>query len=95
MGKINKNHIMKTPHSKTRKARWTAIAILCLAAMLNNLTAQAGANGRPAMEKSIKTVYPTKDWVISDYVVTDPEFGARAEPGFDNRSAFQSAIDAA
>lgn len=45
--------------------------------------------------QSIKTVYPTKDWVISDFVVTDPKFGAKAEPGFDNRPAFQAAIDAA
>ena len=44
---------------------------------------------------SIKTVYSTKDWVISDFVVTDPMFGAKAEPGFDNRAAFQAAIDAA
>src|SRR6056297_2617026 len=58
-------------------------------------TAQGGTNEQPAIEKSIRTVYPTKDWVISDFVVTDPEFGARAEPGFDNRAAFQSAIDAA
>lgn len=46
-------------------------------------------------EESIRTVYPTKDWVISDFAVTDPRFGARAEPGFDNRAAFQAAIDAA
>ena len=32
---------------------------------------------------------------ISDFVVTAPEFGAKAEPGFDNRAAFQAAIDAA
>jgi len=44
-------------------------------------------------EQSIKTIYPTKDWVISDFVVTD--FGAKAEPGFDNRAAFQAAIDSA
>jgi hypothetical protein len=43
----------------------------------------------------IATNYPTKDWVISDFVVTDPGFGAKAEPGFDNRAAFQAAIDAA
>lgn len=47
------------------------------------------------IEKSIQTVYPTKDWVISDFVVTDARFGAKAEPGFDNTSAFQAAIDAA
>jgi len=45
--------------------------------------------------QSITTIYPTKDWVISDFVVTDPRFGAKAEPGFDNREAFQAAINAA
>ncbi len=45
------------------------------------------------VKRSIKTVYPTKDWVISDFIVTD--FGAKAKPGFDNRAAFQAAIDAA
>lgn len=47
------------------------------------------------MRNTITTIYPTKDWVVSDYVVTDPAFGAKAEPGFDNRVAFQAAIDAA
>lgn len=42
---------------------------------------------------AIPTVYPTKDWVISDFQVT--QFGARAEAGFDNREAFQAAIDSA
>jgi hypothetical protein len=42
---------------------------------------------------AIATVYPTKDWVISDFLVND--YGAQAVPGFDNREAFQSAIDAA
>jgi len=42
---------------------------------------------------AIATVYPTKDWVISDFIVTD--FGAQAVVGFDNMEAFQSAIDAA
>ena len=46
-------------------------------------------------EDAIRTVYPTKDWVISNFVVTDSKFGARAESGFDNREAFQKAIDAA
>jgi hypothetical protein len=45
------------------------------------------------MTKAITTIYPTKDWVISDFPVT--KFGGRAEAGFDNREAFQSAIDAA
>ena len=52
-------------------------------------------NSSGSIEKSIKTDYPTKDWVISDFVVTNPKFGAKAEPGFDNRTAFQAAIDAA
>ena len=43
--------------------------------------------------KSIQTVYPTKDNVIADFIVTD--YGARAVPGFDNRKAFQDAINAA
>lgn len=54
--------------------------------------------GLPAqtdMRNAITTIYPTKDWVVSDYIVTDARFGAKAEPGFDNRAAFQAAIDAA
>ncbi|ANI89983.1 poly(beta-D-mannuronate) C5 epimerase [Arachidicoccus ginsenosidimutans] len=47
------------------------------------------------IQQTIKTLYPTKDWVIADFTVTDPRFGAKAEPGFDNRAAFQAAIDAA
>lgn len=47
------------------------------------------------MENAIETKFPSEDWVISDYVVTDPVFGAKAEPGFDNREAFQAAIDSA
>ena len=49
--------------------------------------------GNADTEKAISTIYPTKDWVISEFIVTD--FGAKAEPGFDNRAAFQAAIDAA
>jgi hypothetical protein len=45
------------------------------------------------IREAIQTVYPTKDWVISDFIVTD--YGARPTPGFDNREAFQTAIDAA
>lgn len=51
--------------------------------------------GMQSVQQAIKTAYPTKDWVISDFVVTDPKFGAKAQPGFDNRAAFQAAIDAA
>ena len=70
--------------------------IAIIAMFIANITnAQVGANSRQANQRSIKTVYPTKDWVISDYVVTDPRFGAKAIPGFDNRAAFQAAIDAA
>jgi len=67
----------------------TAIFIANMAHM------QPTANGQQVHQQSIETVYPTKDWVISDFVVTDPGFGAKAEPGFDNRPAFQAAIDAA
>ncbi|HEX2975713.1 MAG TPA: glycosyl hydrolase family 28-related protein, partial [Bacteroidales bacterium] len=58
-----------------------------------NSQAQTGSSLQ--LRQSIKTVYPAKDWVISDFIVTDPRFGAKAEPGFDNRAAFQAAIDAA
>ena len=71
------------------------IALIAFIAMFvsNIAMAQKEANTRTANQQSIKTVYSTKDWVISDFVVTDPKFGAKAEPGFDNRSAFQAAID--
>ena len=66
-----------------------AVLFLLLSAVCTVVCNQAFA------EEAITTKYPTKDWVISDYVVTDPKFGAKAEPGFDNREAFQKAIDAA
>ena len=52
-----------------------------------------GYGGDNRIKESIPTIYPTKDWVISDFTVTG--YGAKAEPGFDNRAAFQAAIDAA
>ncbi len=58
-------------------------------------TACIAASAQTLGETAIKTTHPTKDWVISDFVVTDAKFGAKAEPGFDNRAAFQAAIDAA
>ncbi|WCT13350.1 glycosyl hydrolase family 28-related protein [Mucilaginibacter jinjuensis] len=63
--------------------------------MANMVHAQVGKNNPHINRQAIKTVYPTKDWVISDFIVTDPKFGAKARPGFDNRAAFQAAIDAA
>lgn len=47
------------------------------------------------LDECISTIYPSENFVISDYIVTDPRFGAKAEPGFDNRLAFQAAIDSA
>jgi hypothetical protein len=69
-----------------------AIIAMFIANMAN---AQTGTNTQRANQQSIKTVHPTKDWVVSDFVVTNPVFGAKAEPGFDNRPAFQAAVDAA
>lgn len=68
-------------------------AFLCAitAAALSTIASECTA--APAIGKSIPTLYPAKDWVISDYVVTDVAYGAKAEPGFDNRAAFQAAID--
>jgi polygalacturonase len=73
------------------------LVLLSLIALLfaNYTNAQVASGSGQLIEQSIQTVYPTKDWVISDFVVTDPEFGANPKPGFNNRSAFQAAIDAA
>ena len=70
-------------------AKITKLGIIAILVMfvINSSYAQT------KQQESIKTIYPTKDWVISDYVVTD--FGAKAQSGFDNRAAFQAAIDAA
>ncbi|MEI9946304.1 MAG: glycosyl hydrolase family 28-related protein [Chitinophagaceae bacterium] len=70
------------------------IAILAIF-IANIAMAQPGGNRPQTIQQSIKTLYPTKDWAIADFVVTDPKFGAKAQPGFDNRPAFQAAIDAA
>ena len=71
------------------------IFVIFLMALFSVETADAQIKKQQTLHHSIKTVYSTKDWVISDFVVTDPMFGAKAEPGFDNRAAFQAAIDAA
>ena len=71
------------------------IFVIFLMALVSVETADAQIKKQQTLQHSIKTVYSTKDWVISDFVVTDPMFGAKAEPGFDNRAAFQAAIDAA
>jgi hypothetical protein len=70
--------------------KWSTGVVVGVVAMFFSDVARA-----QAIQQSIKTVYPTKDWVVADFVVTDPKFGAKAEPGFDNRAAFQAAIDAA
>lgn len=71
------------------------IFVIFLMALFSVETADAQIKKQQTLQHSIKTVYSTKDWVISDFVVIDPMFGAKAEPGFDNRAAFQAAIDAA
>lgn len=71
------------------------IFVIFLMALFSVETADAQIKKQQTLQHSIKTVYSTKDWVISDFVVTDPMFGTKAEPGFDNRAAFQAAIDAA
>jgi hypothetical protein len=87
----NNSIIGKTVLLKLGKLAITAIITLF---MPNISNAQTKANNQQ-VSQSIKTVYPTKDWVVSDFVVTDEKFGAKAKPGFDNRAAFQAAIDAA
>ena len=80
--------MMKT---KTADPFSRAISLAAIAVCLSSGTACTSQG----LEPSIETLYPAKDWVISDYVVTDTRFGAKAEPGFDNRAAFQAAIDSA
>ena len=82
------------PAGKMKAKTLTRAYLLILAAVFTALSSQAPGAQNPEAE-AIKTLYPTKDWVISDFVVIDPRFGAKAEPGFDNRAAFQAAIDAA
>ena len=82
----SRDHFKNGAKFKSRKSRIMQlgmIAIMVMYVMISSCTQQ----------ESIKTIYPTKDWVISDFIVTD--YGAKAEPGFDNREAFQAAIDAA
>ncbi|HWZ36075.1 MAG TPA: glycosyl hydrolase family 28-related protein, partial [Mucilaginibacter sp.] len=81
----------------SRIAKIVSIATIALTTMfiVNIANAQVGSSKQTSIQQSIKTIYPTKDWVVSDYVVTDTRFGAKAKPGFDNRAAFQAAIDAA
>lgn len=81
--------------SKFGKISMIGIIIMFVANIINAQIQEVGAISRQTNQQSLKTVYPTKDWVISDFIVTDPRFGAKAKPGFDNRAAFQAAIDAA
>lgn len=91
------NSAMETRDHFKNGARPVKLAMIAIIAMfaINIAHAQTKSNGQPANQQSIKTIHPTKDWVISDFVVTDPKFGAKAVAGFDNRAAFQAAIDAA
>lgn len=76
-----------------RRIAYIQIAIiLCVIFNLASSLAATGNSNNNTL-RSIKTKYNTKDWVISDYIVTDSKYGAKAEPGFDNRAAFQAAID--
>ena len=78
-------------------------AVILAAAMLFSLSipfglSAYGAEGSDEMQytRAIKTLYPTKDYVISDFIVT--AYGAKTvdeDPAFDNRTAFQAAINAA
>ena len=87
------NHFKNGASVKTRISRMFMFVAISLFA--TNMACAQPSSNPPKMQQSIETIYPTKDWVISDFVVTDRRFGAKAEPGFDNRIAFQAAIDAA
>jgi len=55
--------------SKLGKMAMIAIITIFIANIAN---AQVESNRQRAIQQIIKTVYTTKDWVISDFVVTDP-----------------------
>ena len=82
----SRDHFKNGAKLKSRKSRIIQLGIIAIMVMYV-------ISSSCTQQKSIKTIYPTKDWVISDFIVTD--YGAKAEPGFDNREAFQAAIDAA
>ena len=86
------NFSMTKTVSKLGKMAAFVLIAMFIAKVANS---QSGAKSQQPILQSIKTLYPTKDWVLSDFVVTDPGFGAKSEPGFDNRPSFQAAIDAA
>jgi polygalacturonase len=93
-----KSHMSRVTFRITKTvSKMGKMAMIAIMAMFtaNIANAQISTNSQQANQQSIKTVYTSKDWVISDFVVTDPRFGAKAGPGFDNRAAFQAAIDAA
>lgn len=77
-----KRCLLKTIHDRKRKGYASGLFVLVTC---NFIFAQN------ELKEAIETNYPTKDWVISDFIVT--EYGAKSEKGFDNRAAFQAAID--
>lgn len=83
----------KSPDMLVFSMRMCVVMLMLFLLPFDVFCTQGGMNGD--FRESIPTLYPTKDWVVSDFVVTDSRFGAKAEPGFDNRAAFQAAIDAA
>jgi|GEM_PF-1365442 len=80
-----------------RKVQKTLALFLCITMALTLFPLSAfAADPRDSIKPTIQTVYPTKDYVVSDFIVTD--YGAKTveeAPNFDNRAAFQAAIDAA
>lgn len=64
-------------------SKWGKIAMIAIITMFIAIivNAQVTTAKRQALQQSIATVYPTKDWVIADFVVTDLEFGAKARRG--------------
>ena len=58
-----------------------AATILILLALLPMNIACAQAQKQQVLQQSIKTTYPTKDWAISDFVVTELRQGAAGRPG--------------
>ena len=69
------------------------VCIVCVGMGLWIVTADASADVQVQQPRLIKTVYPTDDAVVADYVVTEPPFSADAAGAQDATDAIQAALD--
>ena len=66
----------KSPDMLVFSMRMCVVMLMLFLLPFDVFCTQGGMNGD--FRESIPTLYPTKDWVVSDFVVTDSRFGAKA-----------------